>query len=95
MKIQLLIITAILGMLWVFPVVAGHNLREIERYCEVEWDGEEGELDCRSTVKDRRSIERKCSAEWDGYEGVLDCRGSHYRNIERKCVADRDGEIDC
>lgn len=25
---------------------ADHNLRQIERYCEVEWDGSDGELSC-------------------------------------------------
>ena len=74
---------------------ADHNLREIERYCEVEWDGSEGELSCRSRVSDRRSLERKCDVEWDGDEGEFDCSGSHFRNVERKCTADRDGDIDC
>ena len=41
-------------------VFADHSLREIERYCEVDRDGDEGELDCRSRVSDRRSLERKC-----------------------------------
>jgi len=74
---------------------ADHNLREIERRCEVEWDGEYGELDCWSSVSDRRNLERKCEVEWDGDEGEFDCRGSHYRDVERRCEADRDGDIDC
>lgn len=74
---------------------AGHNLREIERYCEVDRDGNEGELDCRSSVSDRRSLERKCSVEFDGDEGEFDCSGSHYRDIERRCEVDGDGDIDC
>ena len=74
---------------------ADHSLREIERRCEVYWDGEYGELDCRSSVSDRRDLERKCEVEWDGYEGEFDCRGSHFRDVERRCEADRDGDIDC
>jgi len=74
---------------------ADHNLREIERRCEVEWDDEYGELDCRSSVSDRRNLERRCEVEWDGYNGEFDCRGSHYRDVERRCEADRDGYIDC
>ena len=76
-------------------VNADHNLREIERYCEVEWDGSEGELDCRIRVSDRRPLERKCDVEWDGSEGEFDCSGSHFRDVERRCTADRDGDIDC
>ncbi|MDG2253101.1 MAG: hypothetical protein P8K73_05610 [Methylophilaceae bacterium] len=72
--------------------IADHNLREIERRCEVEWDGDEGELDCRYSVSDRRNLERRCEVEEDG---EFDCRGSHYRNVERKCEADRDGDINC
>lgn len=74
---------------------ADHNLREIERYCEVEWDGSEGELSCSRRVDDRRSLERRCDVEWDRSEGEFDCRGSHYRDVERRCTADRDGDIDC
>jgi hypothetical protein len=74
---------------------ADHNLKEIERRCEVEWYDDEGELDCRSSVSDRRSLERKCEVIWDGYEGEFDCRGSHFRDVERRCTADEDGEIDC
>ncbi len=76
-------------------VNADHNLREIERRCEVDWDGDDGELDCRSSVSDRRDLERKCEVEWDGYEGEFDCRGSHFSDVERRCEADRDGDIDC
>ena len=36
---------------------ADHNLREIERRWEVEWDEEYGGLDCRSSVSDRRNLE--------------------------------------
>ena len=74
---------------------ADHNLREIERYCEVEWDGSVGELSCSRRVNDRRSLERRCDVEWDGSEGEFDCRDSHFRNVERRCTADRDGDIDC
>ena len=76
-------------------VYANHYLREIERYCEVDRDGDEGELDCSSRVSDRRSLERKCSVEFDGDDGEFDCSGSHYRDVERKCEVDGDGDIDC
>jgi hypothetical protein len=75
--------------------LADHNLREIERYCEVEWDGSEGELSCSSRVNDRRLLELRCDVEWDGSEGEFDCRGSHFRDVERRCTADRGGDIDC
>jgi hypothetical protein len=93
----LLVSLVFLGMIWgsIPSVYADHKLREIERYCEVERDGNEGELDCSSRVSDRRSLERKCEVEFDGDDGEFDCRGSHYRNIERKCEVDRDGDIDC
>ncbi len=74
---------------------AGHSLREIERYCEVEWYGSEGELSCSRRVDDHRTLERKCDVEWDGFEGEFDCRGSHFRNVERRCTADSYGDIDC
>ena len=74
---------------------ADHNLREIGRYCEVEWDGSEGELSCSTRVSDRRLLERKCDVEWDGSEGEFDCSGSHFRDVERRCTADQDGDIDC
>jgi len=76
-------------------VHADHILKEIEKYCEVDRDGDEGELDCRSKVSDRRSLERKCEVEFDGDEGEFDCRGSHYRDVERKCEVDGYGDIDC
>ena len=93
----------IIVILFIFSaVVAGspqanadHSLREIERFCEVDRDGDEGELDCRSRVSDRRSLERKCSVEFDGDEGEFNCSGSHYRDIERRCEVDEDGDIDC
>ena len=83
--------------------ICDHRLREIERRCEVEWNiygydldyGDDGDLDCRTSVSDRRNLERKCEAEWNGYEGEFDCRGSHYRNVERKCEIDEYGDIDC
>ena len=88
-----------LATLFVFgnlkTVNADHVLREIERRCEVDWDGNDGELDCRSSVSDRRDLERKCEVEWDGDEGEFDCRGSHFRDVERKCEADEDGDIEC
>jgi len=74
---------------------ADHNLREIGRYCEVEWDGSDGELSCSTRVSDRRLLERKCDVEWDGSEGEFDCSGSHFRDVERRCTADQDGDIDC
>jgi hypothetical protein len=74
---------------------ADHNLREIERKCEVEWSGRSGEVSCSSSVEDRRQIERRCEVEWNGSEGEFSCSGSHYRDIERRCTAERDGTISC
>ena len=76
-------------------VLADHSLREIERRCEVEWNGTSGELSCSSGVSERRSLERKCSVEWNGSEGEFSCSGGHFKDVERRCTADRVGEIDC
>lgn len=84
-----------LFFIYSFPVMAEHNLKEFERKCEVEWDGNEGEIDCRLSVSDRRAIERKCEAERDGDDGEFDCSGRHFRDIERRCTVDADGDIDC
>ena len=89
-KIHFLIFSLVLGNL--NAAYADHNLKEIERRCEVDWYDDEGELDCRNSVSDRRNLERKCEVDSDG---DFDCRGSHYRDVERKCEADRDGDIDC
>ena len=82
--------------IWEGDVVKFIDSPDQEEYArEVEWDDEYGELDCRSSVSDRRNLERRCEVEWDGYNGEFDCRGSHYRDVERRCEADRDGYIDC
>jgi len=74
---------------------AEHNLREIQRRCEVNWSGKNGELSCSSSVSDRRALERSCNVLWTGYEGEFDCSGSHFRDVERRCTADKSGSIDC
>jgi hypothetical protein len=74
---------------------AEHNLREIQRRCEVQWSGKNGELSCSSSVSDRRSLERSCSVRWTGSQGEFDCSGSHFKDVERRCTADKSGNIDC
>ena len=78
-----------------------HDLREIERRCEIyRYDDQYGELDCSRNVSDRRSLQRKCSAYiYEFPYGEIECSGSHFRDVERKCevyMYDSDyGEIDC
>lgn len=80
---------------------AGHNLREVERGCEVyKYSGSYGEIDCRSSVDEGREIERKCEVYfYSGNYGEVECRGSHFRDIERKCEAylysGNYAELDC
>jgi len=79
---------------------ADHNLREIERRCEVyKYSGNYGELDCSSSVSDRRSLERKCEVYFSGSYGEFDCSGSHFNDVERRCEAylysGNYAEIDC
>ena len=81
--------------------IADHNLREIERKCEVyKYSGNYGELDCSSSVSDRTSLEGKCEVFFysDKY-GELECCSRHFRDVERKCEAflynDNYAEIDC
>ena len=99
---QFLVKLITLTVMSAFPAAADHNLREIQRRCEVEWDvygslerNDVGEIDCRSSVSDRRNIERRCEAVWNYSDGEIECRGSHYRDIERRCEVDRRGNIDC
>ena len=81
-------------------VIADHNLRQIERKCEVyKYSDNYGELDCSSGVDDRRDLERKCEVYFSGKYGEFECSVSHFRNIERKCEAylysSQYAEIDC
>ena len=78
-----------------------HDLREIERRCEIyRYDDQFGELDCSRNVSDRRSLQRKCSAFiYDFPYGEIECSGSHFRDVERRCEVymydSNYGQIDC
>ena len=81
-------------------VIADHNLKQIEKKCEVyKYSDRYGELDCSRGVDDRRSLEKKCEVYFSGKYGEFECRGSHFRNIEKKCEAylysSKYAEIDC
>ena len=80
---------------------AGHNLREVERGCEVYKHSDSyGTIDCRSSVDERREIKRQCEVYfYSGKFSKVECRGSHFRDIERKCEAhlysSNYAELDC
>ena len=83
------------------PIYADHSLREIERRCEVyKYSSDYGELDCSSSVNDRRDLERRCEVYFysDKY-GEFECSGSHFRDVEKRCEAylysSEYAEIDC
>jgi len=80
---------------------ADHDLSEIERRCDVyKYSDDYGELDCSSSVSDRRSLERSCEVYfYDSEYGEFECSGYHFRDVERRCEAylysSDYAEIDC
>lgn len=82
-------------------LVADHNLRDVEKGCEVyKYDDYYAELECSRRVSDRRQLQRKCEAYiYDFPYGEIECSGSHFRDVERRCevymYSDDYGEIDC